>query len=298
MAPSPRASRVWLLVSAAGVLTSILIAQRPTLARSPQAAAVAAAGTPCAEMEHFLRTATIGATRRLPVGITGPGRATLSSAAMQHDASIQVTDTSTPSFESLRNTDANFQDSWKFNVAGYELAKILSLNMVPPYVERAVSGRPASLSWWINDAMMERDRRQRKIVPPQGLKWLNEMHAVHVYQQLIADADPNQTNQLITKDWRIWMIDFTRAFREARQIANPRDLVKCDRTLLANLRLLTPDVLEQKLGRWLTPPQIQALLARRDLIVRFFDDEIARGGEAAVLYDLPRSSEPCGTGLR
>ena len=36
---------------------------------------------------------------------------------------------------------------------------------------------------------------------------------------------------------------------------------------------------------------------RRDKIVAFFDKEIAAKGEAAVLFELPRSGQPCGVGL-
>ena len=43
--------------------------------------------------------------------------------------------------------------------------------------------------------------------------------------------------------------------------------------------------------------EIDGLLARRDKIVAFFDKEIAAKGEAAVLFDLPRSGQPCGVGL-
>ena len=41
----------------------------------------------------------------------------------------------------MRGTELNFRDTWKFNVAGYELAKMLQLNMVPPYVERRYQRR-------------------------------------------------------------------------------------------------------------------------------------------------------------
>jgi hypothetical protein len=251
----------------------------------------------CAEMETFLRTAKIGAKRNLPVGVTAPKRATLSDGTMEHDASIQVVDESRSSFQTPRGTELNFRDSWKFNVAGYELAKLLQLNMVPPYVERSVSGLPASLSWWISDAMMERDRFQKKLEPPDVERWNNEMYAVRVFHQLIHDTDSNFTNILITKDWRIWMIDFTRAFRMMKSLQNTKDLLLCDRKLLANMRQLTADTLRDKLGKWLTKSELEAVLARRDLIVKFFDNQVATKGEAAVLYDLPRVAEPCGTGL-
>jgi hypothetical protein len=34
-------------------------------------------------------------------------------------------------------------------------------------------------------------------------------------------------------------------------------------------------------------PQIDGLLARRDAIVRYFEERIASSGEGAILYDLP-----------
>ena len=71
-----------------------------------------------------------------------------------------------------------------------------------------------------------------------------------------------------------------------------------DRKLLANLRGLTLEGLQQRLGQWVNKPQIEAVLARRDLIVKFFDEEITAKKEATVLDDLARTSEPCGLGLQ
>jgi hypothetical protein len=113
----------------------------------------------------------------------------------------------------------------------------------------------------------------------------------------LADSDPNMTNMLITRDWRVWLIDFTRAFRQARTLNKPDALRQIDRTLLTNLRTLTAQEVQQALGRWLMQPELQALLARRDRIVQLFDEQLASRGEAAVLYDLDRTSEPCGHGL-
>lgn len=252
----------------------------------------------CASMERFLQAAKIVRMRDIPVGVTVPRRATLDDGRMKHDAAIQDTDERKSIYETARITELNFRDSWSFNVAGYELAKILQLNMVPPYVERKVDGRPASLSWWINDAMMGRERYQKKIEPPDPAAWNAEMYAVRIFHQLIHDTDPNLTNLLITKDWRIWMIDFSRAFRLMKVLTKPKELVKSDRRLLANLRTLTKQTLQEKTGRWLTEPEIDGVLARRDLIVALFDEAILQKGEAAVLYDLPRTNEPCGAGLQ
>lgn len=261
------------------------------------AATQAPAAPGCADMERFLKTAKIGAQSDLSVGITVPRRATLSDGTLTHDATIQTVDERKLVFEGRRGTEFNFRDAWQFNVAGYELARLLGLNMVPPYVERNIQGKRASVSWWIADAMMERDRFRKKIAAPDTTRWNREMYLVRVFHQLIHDTDPNLTNILITKDWRIWMIDFTRAFRHAAKLPSAKGLVAIDRALLARLRDLTPELLQRHLGQWLQQAEIDAVIARRDLIVKHFEGEIARRGEAAVLFDSPRVSEPCGTGL-
>jgi hypothetical protein len=257
-----------------------------------------AANLSCVEMENYLKTAKVVSQRGTSTGITVPSRAMLDNGTLQHEASIQTVDVKKTTFEGSRGVELNFRDAWQFNVAGYELAKMLELNMVPPYVERRVGGKDASVSWWINDAMMEKERYQKKITPPQPANWNEQLYAARIFHELIADTDFNMTNLLIAKDWRIWMIDFSRAFRMTKTINNPKQLTRADRTLLTSMRELTLDGVQQALGRWLTKNEIEGLMARRDLIVQFFDKEVAAKGEGAVLYDLPRSSETCGAGLQ
>jgi hypothetical protein len=278
------------------VLLALCVCLTVTGAQAPTAPPVPTLG--CAGMEAFLKTAKMGRQQSIPVGVTVPTRAPLDDGKLRHDAAIQTVDVSKALHQTRRGTELGFRDSWQFNVAGYELAKLLELNMVPPYVERKVAGVPASLSWWVSDAMMERDRFEKKITPPDMRRWSQEMSAVNVFHELIANSDVNMTNILIMKDWRIWMIDFSRAFRQTKALQKPDELTKIDHKLLANLRGLRGEVLQQRLGRWLNRQEIEAVLARRDLIVRLFDREVAARGEAAVLYDLPRSSEPCGAGLQ
>jgi len=93
------------------------------------------------------------------------------------------------------------------------------------------------------------------------------------------------------------MIDFTRAFRAHKDIAQVKNLVQCDRRLLAKMKEVSRSVLKEKMSRYLTGMEIDGLLARRDKIVKFFEDEVAKKGEGAVLFDLPRVGQPCGEGL-
>ena len=264
---------------------------------SPEAALQPGPALTCNEIETFLKTAKIGRQREIPIGVTVPLRATLDNGTLRHDAAIQTADIREASYTTPRGTELNFRDTWKFNVAGYELAKMLELNMVPPYVERRVNGGPASMSWWVNDTMMEQDRVQKKLLPPDVARWNDETQAGRLFRELIGDYDFNMTNTLITKDWRVWLIDFTRAFRLAKTLQFPNEVTRIDRKLQANLRALNRETLQGKLGAWLSKGEIDALIARRDVLAGLLDKQIAAKGEAAVLYDLPRVTESCGTGL-
>jgi len=126
------------------------------------------------------------------------------------------------------------------------------------------------------------------------------MYVVRVFHQLVYNTDDNLTNLLITKDWQLWMVDFTRAFRQHKALRNPQNLVQCDRKLPSNLRKLDRKALEEKLlqPHYLNKSEMDGLLARRDKIVKFFEDQIAAKGESAVMFDLPRVGQTCGAGLQ
>jgi len=240
-----------------------------------------------AEMEEFLMNGKVVARKGLSMGITNSQRATLDDGKLKHDAHIQTVDIQKASFQTATKTELNFRDSYKFNMAAYELDKLLELNMVPVSVERKVGGDMAAVTWWVDDALMtELDRHKKKMGPPDPSTWNPQMYVCRVFDQLIYNTDRNLGNLVITKDWKIWMIDHTRAFRTMKDLPSPANLAQCDRKLLAKLRGLNKDVLTKGLERYLNSLQIGSLLARRDKIVTFFDGQIAKKGEAAVLFDL------------
>lgn len=246
--------------------------------------------------EHFLREANVLRQKRMGKGITGSVRATLGNEEGIHDAQIQLVAEFKPRFESARVTEFDFKDTWKFNVAAYILDQILDINMVPVTVEREVDGQAASVTWWIDDVLMtEKDRYFKKTNPPDIRKWNQQMYVVFVFDELISNSDRNFGNLVITKNWDIWMIDHTRAFRTFHELRKPKKLVRCDRQLLENLRKLERTTLQVKLGRYLSALEIDGVLARRDAIVNRFDKKTAREGADSVLYDYlveRKSSHP------
>ncbi|PYT28308.1 MAG: hypothetical protein DMG57_15220 [Acidobacteria bacterium] len=242
-----------------------------------------------AEMEEFLRSATIVQRKALGTGVTSSDRAKLSDGHLEHDAHVQSVNIEKPTFTTSRGTELNFKDSYKFNIAAYKLDQILGLNMVPVSIERKVAGKTSAVTWWVDDVLMdELQRHNKNITPPDLDEWSKQMHILRVFDQLIYNTDRNLGNLLIDKRWQIWMIDHTRAFRSQRTLLNQKNLAMCDRTLLASLRKLDEETLMAELKAFLTKTEVKALIARRDLIVKFFDDEVASKGEGTVLYDLPR----------
>ena len=175
-----------------------------------------------AEIEEFLFKAKVGKKKALSVGVTNSERATLDDGKLRHDAHIQTVDISKTSFQTSQGTEINFRDSYKFNMAAYELDKLLELNMVPVSVERKV-GSMAAVTWWVDETLMtELERKKKKIEPPDQRSWNQQMFVCRVFDQLIYNTDRNLGNLVITKDWKIWMIDHTRAFRTMKDLRSPK----------------------------------------------------------------------------
>ena len=239
------------------------------------------------QTEHYLQTAKIVSIKDLGIGVTNSQRAKLSDGTLDHDAHVQYIDEAKTVFQGDRGTEMNFRDTWKFNIAASRLSRILGIDdMIPVSVERKVSGKSAAITWWVDDSMMEVDRIKKKLEAPDKDAWNREMYVVRVFDQLIFNTDRTLQNLMIDKDWHIWMIDHTRAFRLYLTLREKKDLVKCDRALLEKLRTLNVEALKP-LKPYVTDGEIKGLLGRRDKIVKFFDDEVKAKGEAAVMYDRP-----------
>jgi hypothetical protein len=94
------------------------------------------------------------------------------------------------------------------------------------------------------------------------------MQLIRLFDELIYNVDRNLGNLLITRSWRVWAIDHTRAFRMARTLRKPQNITRCDRQVLERLKALDRASLDRELGKVLDRGRISALLARRDAIVR------------------------------
>jgi hypothetical protein len=258
-----------------------------SLGFASQAAKVIATQLTPSEMETFLLKARILDVNDAGSGVTGSQRVKLSDGKITHDAHVQTVDITKPVFEAGEHTELNFKDSYRYNIAGYRLAQLLGIETVPMSVERNVNGKAAAVTWWVDDVQMdEKGRAKNKTMGPNPLRTANQIQLMRIWDELIQNRDRNQGNILWTSDWTLWMIDHTRAFRLGKDLLKPGELTRCDRGLLSRLKGLTEESIEKAVGDSLVKGERQAILARRDRIVKVIDERAAKLGEAVVLVDF------------
>jgi len=263
----------------------------PPLAHAQAATAAAAAPELSADqIKAFLKNAKVMGSHTTNKGVTAPKRLTLSDGTLTHDAVFQAIDdhqnvATLGGGGRMSNTELRFVDSYKYNVAAYEVARLVGLDfMMPVYVERRWDGQTGSISWFVPTMMDESDRLKKKIEPPNAAEWNNQMYRMRVFSSLLRDTDRNLTNVLITPEWKLMMIDFTRAFRLQPELLHARDLNKIDRRLLSRLEGLNRGTVAQATRNFLTGQEVDAMMVRRDLIVTHFKELITALGEDKVLY--------------
>jgi len=244
------------------------------------------------QMEHFLQTAQIVATRPIELGITHTQRVTLSDGEIYHDAHVQTIDIYKAEYRSKEGVEKNFSDSYKYNIAAYRLDKLMDLGIVPACVYRVVDGKPAAVDWWVDSVQFdEAGRRDKSVDPPDLNYWGLQLNDMRDFDQLIYNVDRNQGNLLIDKDWKVWAIDHSRSFRINPTLRNPENLRRISGKLLQGLKTLNEQNCEAVLLPYISKEAIHTMLQRRDLLVSFFENQITQKGPDVVLTDMPRHTE-------
>ena len=252
------------------IFVAAVLLARPVLAQDVQS-------PPPEAIEQFLRTAEIVDARPIGKGVTNSWRLTLSDGTTTHDAAFQSINRRKPVARVGRRTELQFADSYHFNIAADRLARLLGLNqLVPVSVERSWQGRRGALTWWIDEALDESERLAQGAFPPDVSAWATQLYRTVVFSELIYDTDRNNGNLLYTKDWHVWMIDFTRAFRVWDTLPHPEALVAYDAGLADKLASLDEQGLTAIMHGHLTPRETSAILARRNLILQRFEELKAR----------------------
>lgn len=195
------------------------------------------------------------------------------------------------------------RDSWKYEIAAYRLDKLIGLGMVPPAVEREFRGKAGALSLWADSKYNLVDIVEQGIqFPGSAQKHIDDMGFVYrLWGSLIANDDPTQENIRYTEDWRMILIDHSRAFRSDKEYTErlvfgikgikmyqstgqPYLIRRVPRDLLERIKALDFAAIKQAVGPYLTDKEIQSVVVRIKLIEKEMAEMIKQHGEDTVIY--------------
>ena len=221
-----------------------------------------------AEFEAFLRDVKVMRMVDVPVGVTKPKRAFVAPGGLAGSFVFKAL---------MPSRKTGFFESYKAEIAAYELDKILGMGMVPPTVERKYDGVTGSAQLWVEHCSLLRDNDTTKA--PDPARWNRQVYRQRVWDNLTGNIDRNQGNLMMDQAWNLILIDHSRAFTAVTTMPFP--MTKIDKEFYTKLKSLDEVILKERLGKWLFDGP-KPILRRRDKIIEHFDKLIAQYNEAAI----------------
>jgi len=239
------------------------------------------------EMEDFLLNAEVISKEDIPVGVTKPQKLLLEKDNIRMYAVFRTVDVFKQQWNSPEGMKMNFRDHYRFEPAAYELGKLLGLNNIPPVVLRKIDNQKGSLQAWLEGAMTEGDRAEKRLSPPNSFDWIHQLHFITLFDNLINNDDRNQGNILIDENWNLWMIDATRAFRIEEDLINVDGIRCCPRDFWNRLHAAKDEDLKAALldKKLLSSSEFKTLLKRKEKLLEHLASLIEKKGEDSVLID-------------
>jgi len=244
--------------------------------------------------EEFLKSARIAGEEQLggPDATTRPWKLSLEKGGRSRFGLWKDVDVS----------EGGLVDAWRHEIAAYRLDRLLGLDMVPPTVERRRGGVKGSLQLWIDEtANLKKKTGDGTAVPAaKSDAWNRRAFIQRAFDSLIGNEDRNANNILVTEDWRMLLIDHSRAFRTPRAAADSLifgengafrtsdggfyPLSPLPRALVERLGSLDAPKIREAVRPYLTRSEIEAVALRAGMILKEIQDIARRSGEAAAIY--------------
>ncbi len=273
------------LIGFAAVIAAAVLLGPDVTGQSAQTQAPAAAATTApvdartwigrtAEIEDYLRTVPILKMEALSVGVTKPMRAFLPEGGP----------TKYLVWKAIQPGRYNsYWESYKSEIAGYELDKLVGLNMVPPTVEKTHKGERGAAIMWASPTKSFKDLgvTAAPTAPDRyQAAWVRQLVKAKMFHNLINNIDPNLGNWLVDPAWNLILIDFSRCFTNGSNMAHA--FTRVDPDLWEKFKGLTEASLTPVLGPYIGKGEIRSLLQRRDKMGQTIEKLIKQHGEAQV----------------
>jgi hypothetical protein len=227
------------------------------------------------EMEEYLRTVAWTKIEDLSVGVTRPKRAFLPEGGPFKYLVWK------PIAPARYN---GYWESYKSEIAAYELDKLIGLNMVPPTVEKIYRGERGAAVMWVSPtkSFKEMGGSGAPTAPPaQQAAWARQIVKAKMFHNLINNVDPNLGNWLVDPAWNLVLIDCTRCFMQGTKMAHT--FTRVDPNLWDRMKALTEASMTPALGPWMPGKgELRAIIQRRDKMQEIITGLVKKHGEAAV----------------
>jgi len=226
------------------------------------------------ELEEYLKTAKVVRMEGTSVGVTRPRRAYLEPGGLI-DSMV---------WKPIRpGRYGGFFESYRSEIACYEIDKLLGLEMVPPTVEKRVDGDLGAAIMWATPtrSFAEMGAKGAPTPPPKYVaKFTRALVRAKMFDNLIANIDPNLGNWLVDPSWNVILVDHSRALTSNTKLVH--QMAHIDRELWAKMQTLTEEQLKAAVGKWVGDGEIRALLQRRKKLGEEIDRLVKAGGPDAV----------------
>jgi hypothetical protein len=227
-----------------------------------------------ADYEDFLKNAAVGRMENMPVGVTKPVRCYFAPGGLVESMA----------FKSIKpGRQTGFWESYKSEMAAYELDKLLDMQMIPPTVERRVKNDLGAAIMWVAPVRSFKQMGGPPTPPPEHLdSWNRQMAKAKMFDNLINNRDPNLGNWLVDPAWNLILIDHTRAFAPGKDMVHKMNRI--EKGLWERMLALEAASLKPALEPYLDGGQIKDILDRRDRMKKEIDKMVAERGEANVFF--------------
>jgi hypothetical protein len=218
-------------------------------------------------VEDYIRTSPFTRVEEVPIGVTKPKRGYFAAGGPAASAAWKVLRPGRPN---------GYWESYKSEIAAYQLDRMLGMNMVPPAVEKHWKGQKGAAVLWLHPV------RSWKTVEdlPKPESWSREAIRMKMFDNLIGNSDRNAGNFLVDEQWNLFLIDHSRAFVHDSKL--PYAMGRVDKALWERMLELDEAGLTVQLGEWIDKPSIRAILKRREKMQQVIDNMLKTTNEAVV----------------
>ena len=220
-----------------------------------------------AEFEEYIRTADIDHFDDIALGVTHPKRAFFKQGGLVASVAWKVLPPGRP---------AGYWESYKSEIAAYELDKLLGMVMVPVSVEKRWKGQTAAAILWLTPIHPWKEMEAR----PKPAKWVRQVARMKMFDDFICNKDRNAGNLMVDDDWNLFLIDHSRAFITDKDLAVKLEHI--DPEVWNKILALDEPALTAAIGKWVEGGVVRSMLARREKMKAAIDKLVAANGEAAV----------------